>query len=239
MMQARAEAMSNYDLLSTPFLEKQQHITTLCCASAGDHAPLLATAAASLRSSLAGSRQDAASARLFLSESCSRLALAYEQLSACAFAAHSLRQRSPCVRPDDVMRSCRVTVAARSSAEAGGGDIPYPRVLGSDFEVSLSREIYGYSDSLHAAAALVPGRQSDAAGQEGACEAEHALHSARKRRRMDAADATAASDDTPAPRGAAPPASPTASAVYSKLPVSEDTPPADEAFDWLPGDGVT
>ncbi len=242
VMQARADEMSSSDLLSTPFLEKQQHIAALCCISAGDHVPLFTAAAASLRSSLAGSRHDAADVQLFLSESCSRIAAAYEQLSACTFAAHSLRHRSPCVRPDDVMHSCLATIAARSSSETGHDISPYPRVLGSDFEVSLSKETYGYSDALPSAAALDPDPHNGAAGQEGVCQAEPALHSPRKRRWMDVADAAAeAAADTRALRCDAPPASSITPALYSKLHASApltDTALAGQAFDWLPGDGV-
>jgi hypothetical protein len=107
--------------------------------------PLLQAAASSLQSSIASSRIHAAKTSCFISELSNRLAAAYEQLSACTFAAHSLRQKSPCVRPDDVMQSCRVNFGACSPNTIGGDEIPYPIVWGSDFEIRCCAEMHGFA----------------------------------------------------------------------------------------------
>jgi hypothetical protein len=240
-MQARPEATSSSDVLSARVFQKHLYFGTAHSASAVNHASSFATAAASLRYSIASSQSDAVNARRFLADSCNTLAAAYEQLSSCAFAAHSLRRRIPCVHPDDVMRSCRVTFAALSSAASGGDEIPYPIVWGSDFEIRLSAaEIYSSKDAaarLQTTDPLSAHVESNQVPQDDICQTAHVSDNQCKRRRMDleedAAATGAAHDATTAQRRS--PATPLP--ADSRIPGTEAA-LASQDFDWLPGNGV-
>lgn len=144
-MQAASQATSNADILQIPLFHTQQYVRPSDCASPSTHVPVFARAAASLQSSIAESSNSAAHALHFLTESSNKLAAAYEQLSACTFAAHSLRRRSPRLLPDDIMRCCLVSFAARPSTISADDDVPYPIVWGIDFDVACraeSRRVY-------------------------------------------------------------------------------------------------
>lgn len=131
--------MSNFNPLQPPLLHQRRLSISVPCSSdiSLTHEPLLATAAASLRSSIAQSHNDASNASRFLTDAINKLAVAYEQASVCALAGHSLRQKSPCVRPDDIMRCCGIASAC-SSGDSNDDSCPYPAVWGSDFEVSCA-----------------------------------------------------------------------------------------------------
>jgi hypothetical protein len=139
-MQAVFQATSNPDILQIPLFLTQQYVRPSAFASPSNHIPVFERAAASLQCSITQSSNSVSHALRFLTETSNKLAAAYEQLSACTFAAHSLRRRSPCVLADDIMRCCRVSFAARPSTISADTDVPYPVVWGSDFEVRCQVE---------------------------------------------------------------------------------------------------
>jgi hypothetical protein len=235
-MQTRTEPMSSFELLSLPFF---QNASSISRSSTDNQALLLETAAASLQSSITGSQETAAATLCFLSDSCSRLADAYERLSACTFAAHSLRQRSPCVPPDHVMRGCLVHSTSYASSAIGDDDVPYPTVCGGDFEVKLSPEFYGFNNTAachHSAGQLDPALNNDQVSQGSIRASAHLSEIGTKRRRSSIEDDTL---NTVAHTSQS-------SEVFTEGVYLQGhtcapliaTACANQDFDWLPGDGV-
>jgi hypothetical protein len=236
-MQTRTEPMSSFELLSLPFF---RNAATISRSSTDNRALLLETAAASLQSSITGSQEDATATLCFLSDSCSRLADAYERLSACTFAAHSLRQRSPCARPDRVMRGCLVHIASCTSSAIGDDDVPYPTVCGSDFEVKLSPEFYGFNNTAachHSVAQLHPALNNDEVSKHSIRVSAHLSESGTKRRRSSIEDDTLNTFARHSPSSEV-----FMEGVYLQGHTGAPliaTATANQDFDWLPGDGVT
>jgi hypothetical protein len=236
-MQTRAEPMSSFELLSLPFFRNAAAISR---SATDNRALLLETAAASLQSSINGSQEDANETLRFLSDSCSRLADAYERLSACTFAAHSLRQRSPCVRPEHVMRGCLVHAASHTSSATGDDDFPYPTVCGSDFEVKLSPEFYAFNNTAacdHSIGELHPVLINDPVSKRSIRASAHQPESGTKRRRSSFEDDTM---NTFARHSQS--SEVFMDGVYLQGHTGAPqtaTACANQDFDWLPGDGVT
>jgi hypothetical protein len=233
--------MSNSDLLQFPLFQRQHQTGSLACPSdiGLKHEPLLATAAASLQSSIARSENDASAALCFLTDSINKLAAAYEHASVCTHVAHSLRQRSPCLRPDDIMRCCGVASGVCTSSNLIDGQIPYPVVWGSDFDISCvpgPREFQHSIASVLSTDALSPNvKRTERSSEE--CSLQPTLdHDTKRRRTSESVSEVVGSTVCEAQSGLE-----STSGVYSL-----DTPQAPQAtaassktdFDWLPGDGV-
>ena len=237
--------MSNSDQLQIPLFQRQNHSGSLSCSSEVDfkHEPLFAAAVASLQSSIAQSRNDATSAVRFITDCIEKLAAAYEQASVCAYAAHSLRQRSPCLRPEDILRCCSVT-AATACWSNGDDEIPYPVVWGSDFEIKCSpglREFEEYSaGSVHSidTPCAIPGTVKRNAQSHEECGLQQQVGHHSKRIRTSSPQVDALRDvvrDANSSQECTP-------GIYSRdaarAPYTAAAAPASEEFDWLPGDGV-
>jgi hypothetical protein len=232
-MQAASQATSNADILQIPLFHTQEFVRPSDCASPSTHVPVLARAAASLQSSIAESANSAAHALHFLTESSNKLAAAYEQLSACTFAAHSLRRRSPRLLPDDVMRCCRVSFAARSSTVAADEEIPYPIVWGIDFEVrcgAASRRVYDAAENASSALGsssnmIAPSPKNVRAAED---VGDHRAKRARTEPHLLPALLRGVGDVADAE-----PCAPEANSQPALV-----TPLGNQDFEWLPGNGV-
>ena len=215
----------------------QQYFRTTSCVSPDHHLPIFSIAAASLESSTAASQSDAATAMTFLKETSSHLAAAYEQLSTSTFAAHALRQKSPCVRHVDVMRCCSVNVTALSSKIAGNDEIPYPKVLGSNFDISCLSGFHGFTDVVDRRRSISADCNRNVLSSEDAgCPVE--IHEPlSKRPRVDLNDAEAWHSIVPGGKRN----QNVISSIYlqnqSRMPRTTAT-PTHKDFDWLPGNGV-
>jgi hypothetical protein len=232
--------MEFLDLLQNSFFRRHHHTGFLACSSdiSLTHEPRFATAAAALESSAAQSVNSASSAVSFLTDAISRLAAAYEQASVCTLAAHSLRLRSPCSRPEDIMRCCVVASAVRSLSDASGDEIPYPVVCGSDFEIGTVpalREIRQHFGGTDSAPDSSPNRKRPEPEELGSPRLVEDHESKRLKTNEQDAEAmgTAVSEQGSAPEST--------SGIYSRD--TRQTPQAAAAsaisdFGWLPGDGV-
>ncbi len=229
-MQTASQVTSNPDILQIPLFQTQQYVRPSAFASPSIHIPVFERAAASLQCSITQSNNGASHALRFLTETSNKLATAYEQLSACTFAAHSLRRRSPCVLPDDILRCCRVSFAARPSTISADDDVPYPIVWGIDFQVRCSAE--SFRDDAAGCLNATLGQSSDM-HKNARAPADFNV-SPTKRARNEAHDIPplhrAVQDaDSSAPEVHSQPALP--------LPLPASVPRFQD-FEWLPGNGV-
>ena len=212
----------------------QQYFRTTSCVSPDHHLPIFSTAAASLESSTAASQSDAATTMSFLKETSSQLAEAYEQLSTSTFAAHALRKS---VRHVDVMRCCSVNVTALSSKIAGNDEIPYPRVLGSNFDVSCLSGFHGFTDVVDRRRSISADFNRNVLSSEDAGSPVEIHEHLSKRPRMDSKDAEARHNVVPGGKRN----QSVISSIYlqnqSRMPRTTAT-PTHKDFDWLPGNGV-